>query len=372
MHVSAVVNTFSVSFLAISWYQSFYVPTSAENNAQSMNRSCQTKPCCLRGRNICDGLKITLGDESTNCDAFIKNNWTSVQPMFSIELGESLDKSVHQYENASIIYAAINIPLDCFDDKVGCRPKIYIWSKIECDDDEFDHVDRLHLILFRQMFEFDISHLPNMVKGTYPYAEFYRGALWYPKVLRCHRYLWYRCVRHPKYNVYMRTEIGEEYKKIEAYEDIVSNQISNKLLEQFKSVIITPKMVHLPRSRPSLEDALDSKSDDCTTEIETWSLFTIKLRNTSFRQSLVEAANTWYIEATHQYVHLRMFHQFSNNYLMVMKHHDSGFIKQRMDYWTQKITRMIARLQLIFDIFIEIGFPWDPPMEHFRELELDI
>ncbi|THD19550.1 hypothetical protein D915_009770 [Fasciola hepatica] len=365
-----------------------------------MNRSCQTKPCCLRGRNICDGLKITLGDESTNCDAFIKNNWTSVQPVFSIELGESLDsgyytvllidvdltESVHQYENASIIYAAINIPLDCFDDKVGCRPKIYIWSKIECDKDEFDHVDRLHLLLFRQMFEFDISHLPNMVKETYPYAEFYRGALWYPKVLRCHRYLWYRCVRHPKYNVYMKTEIGEEYKKIEAYEDIVSNQISNKLLEQFKSVIITPKMVQyenascflfivmnkLPRSRPSLEDSLDSKREECTSEIGTWSLFTIKLRNSSFRQSLMEAANAWYIEATHQYVHLRMLHQFSNNYLMVMKYHDSGFIKQRMDYWTQKITRMIARLQLIFDIFIEIGFPWDPPMEHFRELELDI
>ncbi|KAA0190646.1 hypothetical protein FBUS_02096 [Fasciolopsis buskii] len=397
MYSGALINTLSWCLVALTYHINFHVFTSAENVATPKAIACKTKPCCFRGRNVCSGLKITLKGEAIVCDAVIKNKPTLENLEFFIDNAEhltsghytvllidvDLQESLNQYENASVIYAAFNIPSACFRKQSGCSPTVSVPYKPACPDEDFDHIDKIHLFLLRQKIEMDITELPDMSGGTYPYSEFYRGTLWYKQVVRCNRYLWHRCVHHSKYDVYLRTEIEDQHERILAYEDKPSNQINNKLLEYFESVIVTPKMVKFEKDTCFLVKFLESTSSfslsleesfnfglvNCSDGNKIWELYLEKLHDNSFREKMMNVANAWYVHAMHHYVHLRMFKQFSTTYPIATKDHSTDFVSRKVACRTQKTTRMVARLQLLFEGFQKTGHPWDPPKEHFRALE---
>ncbi|KER25821.1 hypothetical protein T265_14137, partial [Opisthorchis viverrini] len=346
--------------------------------------SLPDKGCCIRGRQICSSLKISVAGFNKACETVIPSVKTLAENGFYVEQNQSLPRGYYailawapnslpkpeRFRQILFTYAAMNIHDSCFKKPEPCRPQQI--NSFEPDCSEQNEVFRL----------FDIFLLPQtswimgnsvrlMVSNTFDYKNFYNRTLFRRSPDRCNRFVLHACRRPPEYDKLLHQHQLRDSLGLPVDPQARPSTLDSIFQEHFPGIVVSNSMLEyeeetcflsaeLQNQAIDKEESLYMSPSSCTDP------FIEAVSPIEYAFNLTIIANKWFIYAQQEYVHyqvlkkyvsdLKMLHGFEENHIVIQRGRDN---KRRMG-------RIVARLQLIFDKLIARHVRWAPPFLYLR------
>ncbi|TGZ58517.1 hypothetical protein CRM22_009610 [Opisthorchis felineus] len=346
--------------------------------------SLPDKGCCIRGRQICSALKISVAGFNKACETEIPSVTTFAENGFYVEQNYSLLRGYYailiwapnglpkpdRFRQTLFLYAAMNVHDNCFKKNVPCKPQHFRSYQFECSE-QYEMFRLLDIFLLPQTSWITGSNIRLMTSNTYDYKNFYNRTLFRRSPDRCNRLVLRACRHLPRYDKLLhqherRTPLG-----LPLDPQAHPSTLHSIFHEHFPGIVVSHSMIkfeeqtcflsaELENQAIAKEESLYMSLSSCTDP------FVESTSPIEYAFNLTIIANHWFIYAQQEYVHyqilkkyisdLKMFHDFEENHIVLQRGRDN---KRRMG-------RIVARLQLIFDRLVEMNVRWTPPFIYLR------
>ncbi|CAH8629722.1 unnamed protein product [Dicrocoelium dendriticum] len=347
--------------------------------------------CCIRGRGICEVLSISLKEVGRVCFSVIHNLSYLGTNGFLIEQNVSVPRGIYSivalkvdlslgsgtHLTARVVYAAINVRMNCLRATQPCLPQRYLLMESECSTD-MDKLVKLDLFLIPQSRRFPDTYLYELVDEGYAYSNFYDRSTFSASPIRCNRYWLHECNHHAKFN-HLLMDSHENLDRVYiADDDELPYKLNSKVLDQFPNVIVTKRMIdremdtcfitlELRNRAISKEESLKSSLANCSRHHPEWHVLRSARHNYPLRLEIIKMATEWFLYAKREYIHYQIMQKYFDDMQLVHPGTPDISFLNRRDENRIHMGRIVTRLQVFADIIEVIHAPWKPPINYYRE-----